>query len=241
MNQLLSVIIFAIPGLLVYFWIQAFGLNPTKKHSTTELAGITAIFWMPTVALTLLSYNRIATIQTIWLHLTPIHKLSAIESDAFDFDFLLWYFGLSAIFSLLISLAWSFIGFSVVLWFINKVRILRKVTKLDRTTSVWEAFFNTIQKREEEPMVVEMYKIDNPDQKIVGSITRMSRPFESERALVIEESDNWTAHHKRYRYAVKKSYIDTKSGMIVSELEQDTAYKDPFTASADSEEPLDET
>ncbi|MEK4610162.1 hypothetical protein MHI31_08830 [Bacillus sp. FSL K6-0067] len=57
MEQFISIIIFSLPGLLAYFWLQLFGLNPTIKHTPTEMVGLSALLWVPITGLTIISYN----------------------------------------------------------------------------------------------------------------------------------------------------------------------------------------
>lgn len=47
----------------------------------------------------------------------------------------------------------------------------------------------------------------------------MSRPFEAERALILHEPDEWKQAYETYKYPVKRTYVDTKSGLVVNELD----------------------
>ncbi|WP_259331024.1 hypothetical protein [Bacillus sonorensis] len=47
MENFVAILIFTLPGLLSYFWIQLFGLHPASKHINFEIAAISAILWFP--------------------------------------------------------------------------------------------------------------------------------------------------------------------------------------------------
>lgn len=51
-----------------------------------------------------------------------------------------------------------------------------------------------------------------------GAVSNMSRPFEAERALILQEPDEWKQAYQTYNYPVKKTYVDSKSGLVVNEL-----------------------
>lgn len=243
MNDFISIIVFSIPGLLVYFWLQSFGLNPTVKHTTTEVAAISVLFWIPTVLLAVTTYDIayalvdliISAIGWDWsgLGLKSIKNLKDIEDHATNLLFILYFFVLSLVFSFIVARVWSQIIFERVLKSVNDVRIKRKLAKLEDTTSVWDAFFTKLDEKKEETLVVEVYKVDKPgEEKIVGSVTKMSRPYEADKALVLENVVNNSESHKYFEYEVKRSYIDVKSGLVVSELNttKPTKHVDDFTS-----------
>lgn len=39
MENFVAILIFTLPGLLSYFWIQLFGLHPASKHINFEISG----------------------------------------------------------------------------------------------------------------------------------------------------------------------------------------------------------
>lgn len=114
---------------------------------------------------------------------------------------------------------WGRYLYKLVLKLVNSVRKKRKTSRLSEDTSVWDTFFFRLEKAEEKELIVEMYKIDKPDKKTYGAVIRMSRPFETERSLILDESEEWKEAHEYYKYPVKKSYVDTKSGIVVNELD----------------------
>jgi hypothetical protein len=246
LDQLISLIIFTIPGLLVYFWIQAFGLNPVVKHTPTELAAIAALFWLPTVFLMIAAYDIIFLLVDLLLKgigldfsglkLRLLTSLADIQELSTNLLFLFYFFVLSLTFSLFVAFMWVKIYDKYILKMINEYRVNRKLTKLSDTTSVWDAFFHKLTKTEEEPLVVEIYKIDKAEEKIVGSITKMSRPYETERSLVLDHTSDWTEALKYYDFKRGKSYIDTKSGMVVVEINKDEFVEKTISSEGASEE-----
>lgn len=217
MEQFISIIIFSLPGLLAYFWLQLFGLNPTVKHTPTEMVGLVALLGVPTTGLTIITYNLgvyVLSIPTIYL--TDIKEVSALSTNLL---FLMSYVLLSTLFSFLVAFMWGRYLYKLVLKLVNSVRKKRKTSRLSEDTSVWDTFFFRLEKAEEKELIVEMYKIDKPDKKTYGAVIRMSRPFETERSLILDESEEWKEAHEYYKYPVKKSYVDTKSGIVVNELD----------------------
>lgn len=236
MESVISIVLFSIPGLLVYFWLQFFGVNPTVKHSPTELAAISALFWIPTILLLVVTYDlfyllfdllfKQIGIDLTSLKLSFIQGLPDIVEMSNNFIFILYFFVLSIVFSFLVAFMWSKFILGSVLKIINRVRKSRELVELENETTVWDAFFlklnneDSEENENSEALVVEVYKLDKPDEKrIVGSITKMSRPYEVDRALVLENIQNNTESHEYYKYEVKRSYIDIKSGLVISELD----------------------
>ncbi|AQZ47419.1 hypothetical protein B5S25_13365 [Paenibacillus larvae subsp. pulvifaciens] len=57
MENFISTLVFILPGFLMYFWIQSFGINPVMKHNPGEMGAISALLWFPVSLLTVLTYN----------------------------------------------------------------------------------------------------------------------------------------------------------------------------------------
>lgn len=228
MEQLISLIIFSLPGLITYFWLQLFGINPVVKHTPTEMVGLTALLWAPTTFLTVLVYNLLYIVFDILLNalsmdfsslrLTIIIDLNDLNNLSSNLIFLLFYLILSLIFSYFAAYVWAKYIYQKVLDLINKVRIERKIIKLSEDPTVWESFFYKLEEQKEDQLIVEIYKIDKPEERICGPVIRMSRPFETEKSLIIDTSKGWEESHKHYNYEIKRSYVDTKTGLIINEL-----------------------
>lgn len=229
MDQFIAVIIFSLPGLITYFWIQMLGINPTVKHTPTEMVGVSALLWAPTTFLTILTYDLGYLLidliaKSINLDLTIFKMVFLLDINdlnklSLNLVFLFIYVILSILFSFLVAFFWSMYLYKRVMGIINKLRIKRKIIKLSEDTSVWDSFFFKLENKEEQQIVIELYKIDKPEEKICGPVTRMSRPFETERSLIIDNSKGWEESHGYYKYPVKRIYVDTKTGMIINELD----------------------
>jgi hypothetical protein len=241
MDQFISIVVFSIPGLLVYFWIQSFGMNPVVKHSPTELVAIATLFWIPTVLLSIITYDIIYLVVEviselinidILANLNFITNLSDIQNHATNIIFIIYFFISSIYFSYKVAVYWAFKS-DKVLAIVNKVRLKRKLSSLSDASTVWDAFFIKLDDEKETPLVAEVYKIDKQSEKIVGSITKMSRPHEADRSIVLEEVPNNTSSHEHFKYEIKRTYIDIKSGLVVSELDitKPTDNKDDFPIS----------
>lgn len=249
MDHFISIIIFSIPGLLAYFWIQSFGLNPTVKHSVTELVAIAALFWAPTVFATIVVFDFLYYITDFvikiigwnWsgLGLNLITTVSDIQNEANHLLFILYFIISSVIFSYYVAKVWS-INFEKVLRTINKVRRNKGIPILSDSSTTWDSFFlksfevdeEGIQKRDrsgnvlEKLIPVKIYKLDNPKEKIYGIVQNSSRPFETERALVLIRSDELKSSDTSYEYETSRSYIDLKTGYVVAELNLEKPTKD---------------
>lgn len=236
MDQFISIIIFSLPGLITYFWIQMFGINPVVKHTPTEMVGIVALLWAPTTFLTILTYNigyllfnslfNLLGIDLSGLKLVYLISLLDLNKLSLNLIFLIYYLVLSVVFSFLTAYVWSKFLYKRIIEIINKVRLSRKVVKLSEHTTVWDSFFFKLEEEgQEEQLIIEMYKIDKPEPeyRLCGAVTRMSRPFEAERSIIIDYSKGWNEAHKHYKYPIKNIYVDTKSGVIINELD----YKNP--------------
>ncbi|AMK72805.1 hypothetical protein ACMXZI_17065 [Bacillus subtilis] len=228
MEQLISVLVFSLPGLLAYFWIQILGINPAVKHNAGELVGLSALLWIPVSLINVLIMNIISSHFHWWSYMKTVGD---IKSNAEDIHFLTFFTIITLFSSLLVSAIWAVFLYGVFLSLINKIRLFRNIVPLNETTSIWDTFFLAFdvdkkikrkdekkKKEETPPLVVEIYYLNNPDNKMYGAVSNMSRPFEAERALILQEPDEWKQAYQTYNYPVKKTYVDSKSGLVVNEL-----------------------
>ncbi|MGD6871242.1 hypothetical protein ACQCU1_03480 [Sutcliffiella horikoshii] len=229
MEQFISIIVFSLPGLLAYLWIQMFGYTPTVKHNPTEIVGLAALLWAPTTIFSVLTFNilyfiidgflKVIGADISKIDLTYIISINDINEMSFNLVFLFYYLVLSGIFSFVVAWLWVTHLYKPLMDLINLIRIKRKISKLSQESTVWDSFFLKLEKEKESPLVIQMYKLDKPEDKLYGSIIRMSRPFETERSLILHDSDNWRTAFNHYQYKIKRSYVDTKSGIIINELD----------------------
>lgn len=227
MGEFLSTFVFILPGIMAYFWLQVFGLNPSVKHTAPELSGIAALLWLPVSFITLLVLNTsgrlikkdIFSVDQVW----TVEDLNKATSDI---KYLVLFLLASFIVSFFVCWFWSLWGHEFLRNRINYVRKTRKIAPLSSSSSVWEEFFIKINKDDEEsnPVAKEavylVYKIDKPEEFIIGSMTKASRPIEVDKALVLEDTTQWNESIKNdFEYDTLRVYIDTKSGMVVKEID----------------------
>lgn len=235
MSEFLSTFVFILPGIMAYFWLQVFGLNPSVKHSAPELSGIAALLWLPVSFITLLVLNIWgALISEGFFSVDQVWTIDELSKATIDIRYLVLFLFTSFIVSFFICWFWSLWGHEFLRGRINSVRKTRKIAPLSSSSSVWEEFFIKI--NEEKPKeddfgkeaVYIVYKIDKPGEFIAGSMTKASRPTEVDKGLVLEETEGWTDAMSNSDYDVKRVYIDTKSGMVVKEIDHDNLKDKPF-------------
>ncbi|MEC1289411.1 hypothetical protein [Bacillus mojavensis] len=224
MENFVAILIFTLPGLLSYFWIQLFGLHPASKHINFEIAAISAILWFP-VGMVVLGIYQLAEmivnthlISNRWL---SIQTLSDVLELSNNLGFLVYFVLFSVLFSFLFSWFVSRFGYK---WMIKLVNVVRKesgTAELSATSTVWNETF-----LKDDAQVISFRKIDNPDEVIYGIIEKVSRPVELERNLLLSDSEHWTNILKDNEdVELDKIFVDTKTGFIISIYNTDDAIK----------------
>lgn len=99
-------------------------------------------------------------------------------------------------------------------WLINKLRMKRGLAPYDPFKTIWENVYmgNNM-------MVVEIYKLDNPYIRIRGGLKKVSRPYEAEKAVLLDYVEEWAEDAKVHRYKVLHSYVDFKNGIVMDTLD----------------------
>lgn len=221
MAEFLSTFVFILPGIMSYFWLQLFGLNPAVKHTAPELSGIAALLWLPVSFVTLLVLNAWGRVNSIEsLAVDQVWNMESLSTATSDIKYLILFLTLSMIVSFILCAIWSKWCNNILLIVINKIRKKRKIAPLSKSSTVWEEFFIRIQEEDtDKEGVYILYKIDAPKEFIIGSMTKASRPFETDRSIVLDDTQEWLDSLKHYDYKVKRSYIDLKTGVVVKELD----------------------
>ncbi|GIN67556.1 hypothetical protein FKN04_09775 [Bacillus glycinifermentans] len=215
MENFVAILIFTLPGLLSYFWIQLFGLHPASKHINFEIAAISAILWFPVGMVVLGIYQLTAMIVNTHLisnRWQTIRTLSDVLELSNNLGFLVYFVLFSVIFSFLFS--W-FVSRFAYKWMIRLVNVVRKgsgTAELSGTSTVWNETF-----LKNDAQVVSFRKIDNPNEVIYGEIKKVSRPVELERNLLLANSEHWTHILKDSKdVEIDDIFVDTKTGFIIS-------------------------
>ncbi|WP_159886029.1 hypothetical protein [Paenibacillus puerhi] len=216
MENFISTIVFLLPGLMMYFWVQSFGINPVVKHSPTEMGALAALLWLPVSLAVLMAYNGIGFVygaKQIW-------TLVALKEASGSLQFLTWFSFLSLPISYCMSYVYAKFVYPYQRKRVNGIRTNLGLAPLSEAATVWEEFFINIDKeRTEGAIPVKIYKMDKPlEPAVVGLVGRASRPFETERALVLVRCHELKESHDYYEYQVDRKYVDIKSGLVVEEL-----------------------
>lgn len=231
MDSFLGTLVFLLPGLMLYFWLQAFGINPVVKHNPAEFTAISVLLWLPVSLTTILALNLVIKASSFISNLNPIWTTSELADVSGSFAFLVVFLGSSLIISFVFGVIWAkWIHQQILIRTINKVREFRGVAPLSKTPSVWdEVFLNN------DAQIVEITKIDKDEKKesFIGEIEKTSRTFEPERNLVLRYVDHWTNIISKYTVEIDNIFIDTKSGIIIKVYnskqakEAETLYNNP--------------
>ncbi|MNC31607.1 hypothetical protein D3C75_799340 [compost metagenome] len=210
MENLLGTIVFVLPGFLMYFWLQSFGINPVVKHSPGEFTAIAALLWLPASFATLLLYNGIVSISRVVSHTDVVWSIQQLKDRSGSLTFLLVFLILSSIVSFMISVIWAKWLHPVQMKVINKIRNWRGAASLSKSPSVWDEVFTN-----NDAQVVEIGRLDKAGITIVGCINKASRTFEPERHLNLDDVDFFTDLVQKHSISVAKVFYDTKSGTYV--------------------------
>lgn len=245
LNSLISLLIFTLPGLLAYFWINLFGVTPTTKRESSEVVAISALLWIPIVAVVLFIYQLLAYISH-WEIINPsfdvplfeknwmiISKITDINKLSETTWFLLYYVITSIITSFHVARFISSKGYKFVLDKINNVRSKNGIAPLSEHTTVWnEMFLNN------NGQIVEYSKIEEPNFTIIGCLIKVPRAHEPEKGIVLEATDHWAKVMEYYNVQIENVYIDTSSGTILKiynleqSLEAQDLYNERFPSGA---------
>lgn len=214
MDSFLGTLVFLLPGLMLYFWLQSFGINPVVRHNPAEFTAVSVLLWFPVSLTAILVFNLVVKISSLLNKLNPIWNTEELKTASGSFSFLIIFLGSSLLISFLFGLIWAkWIHQQLYMKVINKVREWRGVAPLSKSPSVWdEVFLNN------DSQVVEIGKIDKMDSEghgFIGEIKKASRTFEPERNILLNEIDFFTTLVKKHQIPIINIFFDSKSGMYV--------------------------
>lgn len=211
MDNFLGTLVFLLPGLMLYFWLQSFGINPVVRHNPAEFTAVAVLLWFPVSLTSLLSFNLMVNLSEMLTDLDPIWSTDDLKVASGSFIFLLIFLGSSLVISFLFGVIWSkWIHQQIFMRLINGIRKWRGVAALSKSTSVWDEIFLY-----NDAQVVEIGKIDSNEEKLIGGIKKVSRTFEPERNIVLNDIEFFTDLVKRNEVPVLNIFFDTKTGMYV--------------------------
>ncbi len=201
MDNLISTIIFILPGFMLYFWIQMMGVNPVVKHTTIEFGALSALAWFPVV---------LSTIGIMNLYSTPLKSLNDIKEASMDIIFLVQFSAISLLVSFVLSIIYVTAVFPAQMFVINMIRKMIGKTGLSRSPSVWEEVFfqyNT--------QVVGVCKIGSTNPDVIGYIEKVARPFEAKRSFKLVQMDYCRMIVENNQIPIKEVFTDIDSGANV--------------------------
>lgn len=206
METFISTVVFILPGFLMYFWIQAFGVNPVTKHNATEVGAISALLWIPVSISTLLAYNAIGVIYQA----DPIWSLDKLKEESGNLLFLFFFLVLSIFISFILSVTYIKLIYPYQCKRINKIREKRGVAPFSDSSSVWDEVFggNTEQ-------IVNVSKIDKQGEYVIGEMEKVPRPFEVDKCFTLQHVDLFTRLVKEYDVPISRVFVDSKSGICI--------------------------
>jgi hypothetical protein len=209
MDNFLGTLVFLLPGVLAYFWLQAFGISPVTKHTPTEFAAVAALLWLPVSVLTIGLYNSVIKLAILAAQSQPIWTMNDLKNASGSFVFLTVFLMLSIIVSFILSWLWAKWGYNIQQIIVNKVRKSRGLADFSENTTVWDEVFS-----KNEPQVVEIGKIGS-EPGVIGCIRKASRPFEPERNLMLDDIELLTTIVTTNKLVPIAVYSDIKSGTVI--------------------------
>lgn len=222
MQEIITLIIFTVPGILTYFWINLFGVTPSTKKSNNEVVVISILLWIPIICIVLVTYNLLA-LASRWkvLHLSydiPILKkewryvdnLGDLITLSGNIWFILFYTLLTVIVSFYLAKFISKYAFRKMMNQVNKVRKKNNIAPLGSHSTVWDSTFLN-----NDGQIVE-YKRNGEVESIKGCLIRVPRAHETGKSIVLEAAEHWTNVMKYYHVEVEQTYVDIDNGVVIN-------------------------
>ena len=227
MKQVISLILFTIPGLLTYFWINLFGVNSSAKRNNTEVTAISILLWIPILCVVLVIYNLLA-LASHWKKIHPSFNVSVLKRDWRYIDsledltvlsgsiwFILFYLLVTIIISFFLGKLISKYGYKKMIEQVNEIRINNNVAPLGLHSTVWDSMFLG-----NDAQVIE-YKKDG--ESIIGQLIKVPRAHEEKKAMGLKAVEHWGKVMEYYDVEIELTYVDTESGIIINIYKKDKA------------------
>jgi hypothetical protein len=196
---------------------------------------------VPTILIAILLFNLMYLITEMVLltfeveyftkyNITYISSVADLIGNIFLFMFIFFFTVIMILSSLLVSLAAPRI-YSIFISFINWVRSKKGYAKISPGVSVWHKFFilknnNQIgNEKEEYPLVVQMYYLDNPSQSLFGCLKFIPADDKQKRQFIIDDQ-GWTdfctvfQEKTKIKVPISNVFFDAESKLVVKEINQ---------------------
>lgn len=229
MKEVIALIIFTVPGLLTYFWINLFGITPTTKRDNSEVVAISILLWIPIVCVVLIIYNLLALVSrwTIihpsfdiplfkkgWMYVDNLESLIKLSGSVW---FILFYILITIVVSFYLARFISKFAYKKMLEQINKVREKNDIAPLSMHTTVWDSIFLN-----NKGQIIELKK-QGDTKSISGCLIKVPRAHESGKSIVLEATDHWTNIMEHYDVQIDQTYVDIDNGVVINIYNLDRA------------------
>lgn len=218
LDNFITMIIFTLPGILAYFLIQNFGITPVQKHQGTELLCISALLCAPVAILVISLYNLLAFVggKIFSYGVQYLFTITDLNKLVNNLGFLLFYLISSIFFSYIIS---RFISskYDYILKSVNKVRTTNGYAPYSKSATVWKEVFQN-----NDMQFVKISSFGNNEDYVVGCVNKVSRDFESEERLVIEQG-TWKYFYDKHKdeLLVDRVVVCSSSGLKIDIFDKD--------------------
>ncbi len=222
MQEIVTLIIFTVPGLLTYFWVNSFGITPTSKRNNSEVTAISILLWIPIICIVLVTYNLLALasrwkvfhssydipiLKKEWRYVDKLGDLITLSGDVW---FILFYTLLTVIVSFYLAKFISNDLYRKMVGQVNKVRKKNNIAPLGTHATVWDSTF-----LENDGQIVE-YKRNGEAESIMGCLIRVPRAHETGKAIVLEAVEHWTNVMEYYHVEIEQTYVDIDNGIVIN-------------------------
>jgi len=223
LEKIITLIVFTVPGLITYFWINLFGITPSTKRNNSEVAAISILLWIPIVCIVLMFYNLLAfysRLETIhprtfdipilkkdWGYIDSLEDLTKLSGSIW---FILFYILLTVIVSFFLAKLISKFAYKRMIDQVNEVRKMNNIAPLGIHTTVWDSIFlnNTGQ-------IIE-YKRYGETESIKGCLIKVPRAHEVGKSIVLEAVEHWTNIMDYYDVEIDHTYVDIDNGIVIN-------------------------
>lgn len=222
MKEVIALIIFTVPGLITYFWINLFGITPTTKRDKSEVAAISILLWIPIVSVVLIVYNLLALLSRCtriqpnfnipvlkkeWIYIDNLESLIKLSGNVW---FILFYILITIVVSFYLAKFISKFAYKKMLEQINKVREKNNIAPLGMHATVWDSTFLN-----NEGQIIELKK-QGETESISGCLIKVPRAHESGKSIVLEAIDHWTKIMEYYDVQIDQTYVDIDNGIVIN-------------------------
>jgi len=202
--SILNTLLYIVPGLMAYFWLEKFGRTPARQLSSLEQTALTAILWFPTMILSVSIMHffglRIPNFDTVQYGKTALLMALFLFICAFS--------------SLIIAFLWAWILHRCHHQFVNWIRKrLLHLSELTQEPTVWDAFFKT----DGSARVLRIKNVGSTE-CVIGEIANGPRILSGESSLILQQQDYWSRIVNKEDVRVDRVYINTNVGIMIEEL-----------------------